>query len=51
MALLKLAWHLFEFVLDVFLLWLVIYSFWHGFTFKTGNFNFELYGIARFFNK
>lgn len=51
MNFLKIIWYLYKFIVDVFLLWLVLYSFWHGIKIETGNFSFELYGIARFFGK
>lgn len=38
-----------DFLCALFLIWLSVYSFWHGLVFETGDLRIELYGISRFF--
>lgn len=49
MELLQLVWNIWKLIIDVFLLWFIIYSFWHGAKIESGNVRIEFYGIARFF--
>lgn len=51
MELLQLVWNIWKLIIEVFLLWFVIYSFWHGAKIESGNVRIEFYGIARFLNR
>lgn len=51
MEILKLIWCLLKLIIDIFLIWLMIYSFWYGIKIETGNLIIELYGINKHINK
>lgn len=51
METLKLIWYLLKLIIDIFLIWLMIYSFWYGIKIETGNLIIELYGINKHVNK